>query len=208
MVAKVYTPTEVAEILRITNQDVLMLINRGDLKAFPVLGQARVSDQALEEFMRRPYNGSTTRPEKKVRAQRNRNLELERACRERIRGKIREVAPDLQILGRTKHAANGNQLIVCVSTLPVATGCWFGFKEKLLQNGRSTFLILGLAEREHDLVIPCDKFKEVIQGLSMDKVGGKKLNVEAKGVAYYLTGKGIEQPIPLDSYVNAFHLLR
>ena len=207
MVIKVYTPTEVAEILRITEEDVLMLINKGDLPAFPVLGQARVSEQALEEFMRRPYNGSTTRPEKKVRGQRNRNLELERACRERMMSKIKEVAPDLQLLGGRIFAANGNQLIVCVATKPTPTSHFFGFKERDLRNGHPAFLILGLADREDDLVIPYDKFRAAIDGLSVSTNGYKKLHILIKAESYYLMGKGIDQAIPLDSCANAFHLL-
>ena len=207
MVIKVYTPTEVAEILRITEEDVLMLINKGDLPAFPVLRQARVSEQTLEEFMRRPYSGPTNRPEKKVRGGRNRNLELERACRERMKNKIREVAPDWQPLGGRIFAANGNQLIVCVATKPTPKTHFFGFKERDLLNGRPTFLMLGLADREDGLVIPYDKFRAAIDGLSVSTNGYKKLHILIKAESYYLMGKGIDQAIPLDSYVNAFYLL-
>lgn len=209
MNATIYTPAEVAEILKVSEGDILTLVCTGELQAFRVLGKPRITEQALEELMNRSYNGEDRRQKKKTQGSRDRNPQSEQAGRRRIMDKIRQVAPDVRLLGeRTRFTANGKQLILRVATKQVNQGYWFGFKAEFLRNGRPTFLILALADREDDLVIPCEKFKAVIDGLSVSGAGDKKLYVQVRGGVYYLAGKGIEQPIPLDSYVNAFHLLR
>ncbi len=159
--------------------------------------------------MRRPYNSSTARPEKKTQGSRDVNHQLVRAGEERMMRGIKAVAADVhRVDGRMKcFLANGNQVITKVATKPDRRGHWFGFKEELLQSGRPTFLILDMADLEIDLVIPCEKFEAEIGGLSVSR-GERKFHIQSKGESYYLAGKGINPyTISLDLYVNAFHLL-
>jgi hypothetical protein len=217
-VMTVYTVAEVAEILKVTEGEVWQLVQGGQLPAFPVIDDARVKEEALIDFMNRPYPGSLTAraparspgPSTRGEARRTRNPELEQAYRQQVIHRIRQVTGELRLVsGRANFTANGKEILVRIATTPGVIGrYWFGFSAQLVRNEQRTFLVLGLADREEDLVIPCDRFSHVINGLSADRSGHKKLNVEVRSGSYYLTGKGIEQPLPLDSYVNAFDLLR
>lgn len=208
MVVKVYTPAEVAEILRVSEDSVLTVIERGDLPAFFVLGEPRIAEPALEGFISAGSHSSIAKARSRPGGRRRREPAAEQACRRRVIEKIRNVAPDLALVyGRSCFSANGKQLIVRVATRPLVMGYWFGFKAELLRNNGQTFLVLGLADREDDLVVPYGRFREAIDGLSESRDGHKKFFIQVKSGSYFLVGRGIEEPLLLDRYVNAFDLL-
>lgn len=54
---KVYTVTEVADILKVSNKTVYNIIHAGDLHAVWVRGQVRITSQALEHFLEGGQHG-------------------------------------------------------------------------------------------------------------------------------------------------------
>jgi excisionase family DNA binding protein len=50
---KIYTVQEVATILRVTPRTVRNMIVSGEIEAFPVRDQYRITQRALEKFMQR-----------------------------------------------------------------------------------------------------------------------------------------------------------
>lgn len=218
---KVYTPAEVAQVLKVTDNEVMRLVQQGQLSAFQVIDHVRIKEEALIEFMNRPYpglsNGPTTRPrgrgtagERTGERRRNRNPRLVAAARESAWQQIRQVAPDLLTRSRTEFTANGKQGSLRVSTTPSGPrqDYWFGFPGRLLNSNLPLFILPVLADRQITFVIPYARHKAAFDGLASDKRGYKKFYVTERMGMYYMTGMGIGQPIPLVSYVNALDLLR
>jgi excisionase family DNA binding protein len=217
VVTKVYTPAEVAQVLKVTDNEVMQLVQQGQLSAFQVIDHVRIKEEALIEFMNRPYsglpNGPATRPRGRRTAgerRRNCNPRLVAAARESTWEQIRQVAPDLLIRSRTEFTANGKQGVLRVSTTPSGPreDYWFGFPERVLNGNLPLFILPVLADRQTTFVIPYARHKAAFDGLASDKRGYRKFYVTERSGTYYLTGKGIDQPVPLDSYVNAFDRLR
>ena len=50
---EVYTPGEIASLLRIQTETVYRMVKRGDLKAFKVGFKIRIRRDAVEDYMRR-----------------------------------------------------------------------------------------------------------------------------------------------------------
>jgi excisionase family DNA binding protein len=48
---KLYTPQEVSELLQLHYQTVLAEIHRGNLKAFRLKGQYRVSEEQIQDYL-------------------------------------------------------------------------------------------------------------------------------------------------------------
>ncbi|OYO13146.1 hypothetical protein CGZ98_06050 [Enemella evansiae] len=56
------TPSEVARLLKVSEQTVLREIDRGELRAFPVAKRWRVARDALEDYLSRPAEGPVIDP--------------------------------------------------------------------------------------------------------------------------------------------------
>lgn len=215
---QVYTPSEVAQILKITEDEVVQLVQQGELAGFRVINDARIKEEALVEFMNKPYAGSPDAPTRSrsrgpggpAKQKPNRDPEAEAAGRQWAWEQIRQIAPGLSVHSKTRFTANGKQGVLPVSTTTSGPrgDYWFGFDESLLESESPLFIVPLLADRRIAFVVPYARHKAAFDGLSLSKQGRKEFHVTERLGMYYLTGKGIGQPIPLDSYVNAFDLLR
>lgn len=216
VVTKVYTPAEVAEVLKVTDKEVMQLVQQGQLSAFQVIDHVRIKEEALIEFMNRPYSGSPNGPATRPRGRggaaqrtRNRNPELEAAARQWAWDQIRQVAPDLSIRSRTEFTANGKQGVLKVSTTPSGPRqeYWFDVPERVLNTNLLLFILPVLADRQIAFVIPYARHKVAFDGLSPDRRGNRKFDILERAGDYYLTGKGLQVPLPLSQYLNAFERL-
>ncbi len=59
---RVYTTSEVAEIIRVHPKTVRKMIRRGQLDAFKVLDEYRITQSALDELMRRQPKKAEDQP--------------------------------------------------------------------------------------------------------------------------------------------------
>ena len=223
----VYTPKQVAEILQVTEADIMKLVRSGQLEAFSVLGRTRIQEAALARFIKTAQiytpkssregtadgpdavhagSGAQTKPK-------NRDPEAVATGRQWAWREIKRVAPDMNPPNPTSgFAANGKQGILCVSTRESGAGAsfgyWLGFGERLLSGGRETLIVAVLAEDDPKaFVVPYQRHRAAIDGLSSSR-GQRKLILKRIGGSYVLTGRGIRQPIDIGGYLNAFHLFR
>ena len=210
MLPKVYTPAEVAEILKIPEQYVIRLIRSGQLRAFRVGSEWRVTEAALLDLMEVPYTGASNGTSRAP-SSRKRDPESERASRHWVLSEIRKIAPDLSpAYPRKGFVANGKQGVLAVSTAPSGPReeYWFGFPAKLLADSLPTLIVPVLADKHVAFVIPYAAHQREFDGLSSDRQGHKKFNIREGSGSYYLIGKGIESELALSRYVNAFDRFR
>ena len=210
MLPKVYTPAEVAEILKIPEQSCIRLIRSGQLRAFRVGGEWRVTEAALLDLMQAPYMGASNGTSRAP-SGRKRDPESERASRNWVLSEIRKIAPDLSpAYPRKGFVANGKQGVLAVATTPSGQRkeYWFGFPAKLLTGSLPTLIIPILADKHVAFVIPYASHQREFDGLSSDHRDGKKFNIREGSGSYYLIGKGIESELPLARYANAFDRFR
>ena len=126
MATKVYTPGEIAQILHLTEEEVQLLVTNGEVKAFPVLGHMRITEEALLELMNRPYLNTSisktgTPPlEALVRRQqtmrRRRNPDLEKSGRDWALGKVKGNVANLVVHSRKSFMADSKQGVLAIST--------------------------------------------------------------------------------------------
>ena len=230
MVVKVYTPEEVADVFRITVDEVHSLITQGQLKAFRVLDYVRIPEPALARLINQEDTGSMSRSatavistleeptsrdldlsaSKRPSRLRHRNYELEKQGRKWAQENVMRSATNLTIHTRKSFTADGKNGILCVATTksgPRDTW-WFGFKSDLLHPNRSNLIVAVIADREKAFVVPYEKHKAVIDRLSTDRYGGRKFHIEERVGTFRLTGPGVDTPVDLSPYENAFSLFR
>lgn len=222
MVDRIYTPNEVAEILKIPQEAVQHLVETMELKAFLADRRyVRVTEEALKEFINRPYPSEFTgKPDAglgKVGGgvmlmRRNRNTLLESEGRSWALDQIKKAcgSGSLRVHTRRHFTVDGKQGIMGVSTTPSGTRAeyWFGFSDKLLVTDLPTFIVPVLADRKIAFVIPYNQHKPLFDGLSRDRLGEKKFNIEERSGSFYLKGVGVPSPLSLAAYVNSFNRFR
>ena len=224
MLPKVYTPAEVADTLQVTEEEVMHMVESGELRSFAVLGKyTRIKADALFELMDRPHEGAADNGGRsdafpplgrnhRLERSRKRNLAREKAARAWAQDKIRAIAPDLSIHTRQRFVANGKQGILGVSTIKSGfrEEYWFGFPEELLANELPTIIVPVIADTNKRIafVIPYENHRRAFDGLSRDRQGSKKFGIVEKSGALYLRGKGIEQQIDLSRYIDRFDMFR
>ena|SRR5687767_1951089 len=214
---KVMTSTEVAEILRISEDQVLELAKSGELDAFSVLGSPRITERALTAFMARPFTGAVkqasrkaTKGDKMSNITPNRNPSLVRQGRAwAIREIEKVVGPLVGVPGRQRQFTLGTKrVLVPVATTVTSSGghYWFDFDEDLLHAGAETFVVPVLADREESLVLPVNPLRNSLQQLPSDKNGKVKFNIELASDSYFLTGAK-DLRLDVSRYRNAFNIL-
>ena len=222
MLPKVYTPAEVADTLQLTEEEVMRMVESGELRSFQVLGKyTRINDEALTELMDRPYGGAADNGGRsdasppsgrnhRSKRSRKRNLAREKEGRAWAQDQIRAVAPDLSIHTRKRFVANGKQGILGISTVKsgLREEYWFGFPEELLYNDLPAIIVAVIAETDMRMafVIPYENHRRALDGLSGDRRGSKKFGIVEISGAFYFRGKGIEQQIDLSRYINTFDM--
>jgi hypothetical protein len=217
-VMKVYTPAQVAEILQIDEEEVMQLVHRGDLPAFSVLGQPRMKEEALLDLTNRPYSETPNMAARErflhrgnaKEGRRKRDPQLATRARQWVWEQLRRVAPDLSVHSITRFTANGKQGVLAMSTTTSGPKkqYWLGFHEGGLDTRLPWFIVPVLADREIAFVIPYARHRAAFDGLSRDQRGQKKFNIVEISGEHYLTGKGLQKPLLLTPYLNAFNSLR
>jgi len=204
-------------------------IETGELRAFQIAGQWRVTEEALVEVMRSDSRPSTAdrqveddqvkniamRKDVEIRkGKKDTDSQAVKRAKEWAWERLREVAPDLSPhLPDSKFTANGKQGILCAATVHEPgkpSTYFFGFAEQSLKTGRPTFIVAVVAPRHQSerraFIIPYEKYKEAIDGWSLGKNGQKTFHIEESG-RHYLYGARM-QAVDIEEHLNAFALLR
>jgi excisionase family DNA binding protein len=216
MVAKVYLPEEVCELLRISHDELFRAITSGEIDAFQIVGQWRITEEALMKVMSRHLSRSTT-PHSRVQGNGRRNTDPDqvRMAKSWVWERLRKVAPDLGPRPPSKEfMSNEKQGILSVASVdtPMAGAAqyFFGFPRHLLDSKWPTFLVPVIAPRDWPepkaFVIPCDRYRASIDRWAVDRSDGKKYYIRQEPGRFLLKGKGMK-PVDIAEYLNAFHLL-
>jgi excisionase family DNA binding protein len=222
MIPAVYTPSEVGELLKISEEDVRELVRQGRLTGVDILGRdVRITATALAAFVGNGGNAAAVGPtpgapppgpglSPRTSTPKRRNFELEAAGRRWILEHIRQVAPDLVQHSRKAVEANGKLAIVCLSTTKSgpSRNYWFGFPGHLLTSGREVLLVPVLAlEQPLAFVVPYAPHRSFLESLPVSRQTGQVMFfVDEDAGSYSLSGYTGAGSIDLSPYRNAFHL--
>jgi hypothetical protein len=217
MLPRVLTPGETANVLRVSEADVETLVRLRKLRGFSVLGQSRITEQALAEFIDAGEpptpadERAVERPESApspVPRHRNRNLNAENRARQWAIDRLRRAAPDLDPAApRKAFTANGKRGILAVATTPSGSrrDYWFGFPGRLLDADAPTVLVAVIAgEPPVAFVVPCRPYRDFLAGLSSDGHGGLKFRIALSDGRAQMTGSSGAPPIDVAPYRDAF----
>ena len=211
---RIYTAEEVANLIRIPEEHVRELVERGDMRGIVLLDgrYIRITGEALLDLLRRAESGASVpkahgehlQPRKSHNKRRNPKLELE--GRNWAITEVKKVVPDAAVNGRKTIVGNGavGIMSVATSTSGPAEKYWFGFPDTLLERTGRIFLMPILADKKIAFLVPYDDHKEVLDGLSSDRKGNRKYLINPEMDRFCLEGKGVETPLDLSPYRNRF----